>query len=488
MQKAYDTFLLSEVTAVLVAKTGSYDAYRYECACCGEEVYLAAADNIDKVNHSQRKLPDPHFRHRTGNNDVKCEYYLGQFGAISTDANSRKSKSERAEFYFDYNTKLFYLGLKFNETELSFYEKHSAVFELRTSLQSQPFFSQHINGTKFMPDVQVLIPLDKFSNSYFLSNTLNGIEREYHVFNDTKNAPTFFKLHSGDRYTRAKLVRSSVLYTNISYLAVFQEQNQYWNPVNYSLPKEIRIENSFNFETMRIKFIGKVITIDSKAAQVEHMISSWGYQLETSETLTLLWPPAVLTDDLFTIDSASAYLYASFDLLPHGNINVHSADISIICDGLTKVTVNSRTKIYKKNAELIIENRAQDPDCCTEMFIDFQSAAEFQATDDSFFLFNHSGVANLSKGEIVQLTPNSHIMHYTQGYLDKVIKPQDSTTLSAEELIQDSLVYYKRQEPINWDDFESCDLSQTAFNYIDDCDKTGLINSATKLLITEGLV
>jgi|GEM_PF-2420823 hypothetical protein len=32
MRKAYDTFLLSEVSAGLAAKAGSFEPYRYECA------------------------------------------------------------------------------------------------------------------------------------------------------------------------------------------------------------------------------------------------------------------------------------------------------------------------------------------------------------------------------------------------------------------------------------------------------------------------
>jgi len=69
MLKAYDTMLQSEVPADLAAQSGGFEPYRYECACCGEEVYIAAAYSTSMV---------PHFRHRSGNNDVECENYLGQ--------------------------------------------------------------------------------------------------------------------------------------------------------------------------------------------------------------------------------------------------------------------------------------------------------------------------------------------------------------------------------------------------------------------------
>lgn len=143
MRKAYDIFLLSEVSADLAAKAGSFEPYRYECAHCGEEVRLAAVGSTSMV---------PHFRHQSGNSDVECEYYLGQYGAFSTDARSRKSKNERAEFYFDSNTKMFYLGLRFSEDEISAYEQLSTTFELRAASQAQPFYSLRINGKNFTSD------------------------------------------------------------------------------------------------------------------------------------------------------------------------------------------------------------------------------------------------------------------------------------------------------------------------------------------------
>ena len=89
MRKAYDTFLQSEVYADLAAKNGGSEPYRYECAYCGEEVRIAAVSSVSMIAH---------FRHRSGNNDVDCENYLGQYGAISIDSHSRKSRNERAEF------------------------------------------------------------------------------------------------------------------------------------------------------------------------------------------------------------------------------------------------------------------------------------------------------------------------------------------------------------------------------------------------------
>jgi len=480
MQKAYDTFLLSEVSADLAAKAGSFEPYRHECAHCGEEARLAAVNSTSMV---------PHFRHRSGNSDVECEYYLGQYGTFSMDARSRKSKNERAEFYFDSNTKMFYLGLRFSEDEISAYEQFSTIFELRVASQAQPFYTLQINGRNFSADTQRLIPLDNFSYSYFLSNTLNGIKRKYEVFNNiANNAATFFKMQVGDSGYRAKLVRSSVLYTNTPYFIVIQSQNQHWSPVDICLPSEIKVENTFKFETMKRKFIGKVLDITAKTAQIDSLLSYWGYQLEAAETLTLLWPPAILSEDISLINANAAYLYSTFELQAYGNINVHSEDITKIADGLSMVAINPRIKVYKKNSELMLETFEQKSEAYINIPVTRTVEKNYRVPHDASFLFNRSGVLPLSKGVTVQMTPDSEVRHYTNGYLDGIVTPPEPTVMSGESLLQDALKYYKRTEALNWDDFESLDLSQTAFQYIESCEKSKLINSAVKCFIKEGWI
>jgi hypothetical protein len=221
MRKAYDTILQSEVFADLTARNGGSEPYRYECARCGEEVYLAAA-------HS--KIVVPHFRHRSGNNDVECENYLGQYGTISIDSRSRKSKLERVEFYFEKSKKIFSLGLRFSDNEINAYEQRNIAFELRLPDADRAFFTLQINNTNFAPDIPTLITIEKFSFSYFLSNTLDETKRK-HDFFKFGCKPTFFKLQGNNSDCKAKLVRGAVLYTNILYFVAYQSQ--------YSAPDDV---------------------------------------------------------------------------------------------------------------------------------------------------------------------------------------------------------------------------------------------------------
>lgn len=470
MRKAYDTFLQSEVSADLAAKSGGLEPYRYECAHCGEEVRLAAAGSTSMVAH---------FRHRSGNNDVDCENYLGQYGAISIDSRSRKSRNERAEFYFDSSTKMFYLGLCFSGNEIATYEEESAKFELRAFAQEQAFFTLRINNINFRPDTPRMIPIERFSYSYFLSNTLNNVKRRYEFFKKD-GSPTFFKIQGNDTDYRARLIRSTILYTDVPYFAVAEAQHSF---PQTNLPSCIEVKDTCRFETMGKRILGQVIVIRNKTADVESLFESWGYQVEASETLTLLWPPAVQIKEVSTIYSNNAFLFSSFSLEPHGNINVHSTDIQKMGSGVSKISVHSRVKVLRKNAEIVIDRDTACP-------VDYDSLplAENWADDNTYFLFNRSGTTPIGEGQSVSLTLGSFIKCYTSGYLDEIIYPVQQKEVSGELLLNDLLAHYKRTESLSLESFAELDLSDTASRYLEECIESGVINSAAKRLIEEGRI
>jgi hypothetical protein len=480
MLKAYDVLLMSEVSASLAAKSGSSEPFRYECAHCGEEVRLAAATS---------SLVVPHFRHHSGNSDKECEFYLGQHTALSTDARSRKSKTDIAEFYFDHHTMMFYLGLRYSHEEIVHFEKLSTVLELRTSTKENAFCSIRIDHKGFASHVQRMIPLDSFSQTYFLSNSVDMTFREHNVFRNSGNcSPTLFKVLTGDTGNRAKLVRSGVIYTNVTYFAAYHNPAKWGFPPDVLFSKEIAVERTVQFETMNRKFLGKYLTISVKTAHIDRLLSSWGYRLESSEVLTLLWPPAILSNDVLQIHSTSAYLLSSFELHAHGNINIHSDGIKRITDNITKVSVSPRTKVLKKNVDLMIEYSSNKLLETSKPSISYTYAGYFQIMDKNFYIFNRSGVLPLIKGAFVHMTPNTEVRHYSYGYLDGVVVPHKLTKLSDSSLLYDIISYYKRTDLFDLNDFESLVLSHTALQYINSCKETGRINSTVKRFIEEGLI
>lgn len=477
MRKAYDTFLQSEVSADLAAQSGGLEQYRYECAHCGEEVRLAAAGSVSMVAH---------FRHRSGNNDVDCEKYLGQYGAISIDSRSRKSRNERAEFYFDSIFKMFFLGLSFSDNEITAYEENSAKFEVRASSHEQAFSTLRISNLNFTPDTPRMIPIERFSYSYFLSNTLNNVKRRYDFFKKD-GLPTFFKIQGNDTEYRAKLVRSTIIYTDVLYFVV--AESRFSLPQTSYLPYDINVSSTFRFETMGRRFIGHTLTIKNKTTDVESLLSSWGYQVEASETLTLLWPPAVQVNETSVICSDNAFLYSSFSLEPHGNINVHSTDISKIGNGISNVIVHSRVKVFRKNAEIVIDGETTYSADYETLSLEERNIHIFTVPDDStYYLFNRSGVAPISEGQSVMLAPGSLIRHYNSGYLDGIVYPTQQNELTGKPLLDNLLAHYKRTENLSLEAFATLDLSDTATEYIEECIETGVINSAAKRFIEEGQI
>lgn len=477
MRKAYDTILQSEVSAFLAAQSAGFAPYRFECACCGEEVYIAAANSTRRV---------PYFKHRNGNNDIACENYLGQYGALSIDSHARKSNRERVEFYFVNKNKMFCLGVRFSEDEIRVYEQQSVDFELRTNISELPVYTLPINKFHFAPDDPTLISLNIFSYSYYFSNSLNGTRRKYE-FLKFGNTPTIFKIQGNDSDFKAKLVRGTVLFTNVQYL--FVSQSRHSTSQEICFPEEIQINNIFRFETMGLNFVGITLSILEKTVCTEKLLKAWGYQLEISEKLTLLWPPAPVINDVSTITSNNVFVFSSFDLQAHGNINVHSRDILRIDEDIFRILVKPKTHIFKKNAEIIID-RAELPNYVynqISIYKDNQSSFTIP-NKGSWFLFNLSGVSILKSGQVVYLTPQSVIKCYESNYPTYMIYPCCQEKLANGDLIDDILMHCKRTEKLDLEQFMSLALSNTASQYIDKCSVSGSINSIVKQFIMEGLI
>jgi len=446
----------------LATKSGGFEPYRYVCVRCGEEVYIAAA-------HSEHVVP--YFKHRNGNNNVECENYMGQYGEANANSHLRERNREEVELYFQLDTRTFCLGLRYSEDEINVYEESNAIFEIRESPTEKAFVSLPIDTMYFMPDAPTWIPIDRFSFSYYLSNTVDK----------TKHSPMFFRVQGQDG-DKAKFVRSSVLYTNVQYCAVFPHSFIYrWdNP-------DLVIKAAFSFKTMGKQFVGVSLIIKRKTALLDAILSSWGYELESSEMLTLLWPPATLKNDVSIVDSDYAFLYSSFELLAHGNTNLDPGDINKVTNNVSRILVKPKAKIIRKNTEITIDKGKQFSHCFKELSITVITANTFTVSDDStYFLFNSYGVRKLSKDQTVPLTPQSMIRRYSHGYLTGCVYPVIQKELTGKGLLIDILLHYRNTKVFDNDDFHSCALSKIASHYIDKCKVEGFINTAVQRLIKEG--
>lgn len=477
MHKAYDTFLQTEVFANLVSYNGSTEAYRYECSCCGEEVYIAAPFSTRMIAH---------FRHRISNNNIECENYLGRYGIINENPNSKRKSRERVEFYYNSISKTFNLVLRFSEQEIQIYEQKLVEIEIRTNFKNSPFRSLKINRTNFSADASTQITLDNFSYSYYLSNTLDGVRREY-VFFKPNNKPSFFKLLGQEKDFNARLVSSNVLYTNTLYFVAFL--NKHTIPLEFQPKNGIEISETLHLNTANQEFLGLVISITNKTQSIDQLINTWGFQLESAETLMLLWPPAQLINENSAINSDFAYIYSTFELHAHGNTNLNSTEFSKISQGISRVTVNHTTKISNKNAEIFIDKITP-----TLTTIDTSKPSEyytnsFEIPDNgSYFIFNSSGVSKLSSGQVVYLTPSSKIVRYSASYPIEYIYLDQKNIMTCEMLLEDILSHYKRVEGFDYSFQNTQVFSEIIEKYIEICSERKLINPIVKRLMEEGLI
>lgn len=121
VHKAYDKILQIVVTAQEAAINDGFESDRYICVVCEEEVNVAAANSTERAVH---------FRHRRGNNNVECEFYLRN----SINNSSEKNRIiESGEVYFDQLNKIFCLGLRFKDNEIEELEKRGVVAKLRSN-------------------------------------------------------------------------------------------------------------------------------------------------------------------------------------------------------------------------------------------------------------------------------------------------------------------------------------------------------------------
>ena len=470
MQKAFDTLLQTVVTAKSAAENGDNEAFRYECLCCGEEVFLAAQDSIYKAIH---------FRHKSGNNDKDCELYLGE-GLIHTPHN-RKNKQERVEFY--YNNKCFRVGFNFSEEEISEYEKTGALLEIRDNRNSSPFFNTQIDHSTFSDGIQEQFVLDKYAVPFYISNTLSNKRREYYVFN--YNVPSFFKILNSDpddENFNAKLIRSKSIYTGVRYFIAWIGRNT--AKIKLKDISDVLIEKEIEFTTFgRTTVWGLVVSFKDKSPMLDKILSDWGYNLDTSESVSLLWPPAYEKEGKLAVSSSEVYLYSSFSFQGLGNINTTDGCISKISENITKVSLCDSIHILKKNAELEIFKEPLSSTILSLEVKEEQTDLFCVPNKNTFFLYSELGATKLTEGQKVFLTPDTFVVEYIGNTVTQIIRftePMESTIEEKFfEIISNYWVIKEYQNIIS-----PTSLPQIISQYLDYCKGTGCINAAVDKLIT----
>ena len=470
MLRAFDTLLQTTVSANAAAANSDNEAFRYECLCCGEEVFLAAQDSVYKATH---------FRHRSGNNDKDCELYLGQYSVSPSSPLKRNKKANRVEFYYNNIHKGFYVSFRFSEAEIAAYESLGVCLEVRSSRSLRPFLLQEINHTNFHDDSPEKYMLEMYASSYYISNTLNNIKREYSLFGTT--GPTFFKIQGEDTDYIAKYIKSKSLYTNVKYYIAWPGQNT--AQIRLAKVPGVEIDELQQFKTMNNCMVWSLVaTFTDKNPQLDALLQTWGYTLSTSEELTLLWPPSYENDETLYVSSNKVFVFSSFVLQAHGNTNVPSHAIHKVDDNITEIEISEKLRILKKNVEMTVVTTEFDSEYISQNVKHVTTEKFIVPESGKFYRFSSRGVEKLSSGQVVFLTETSSVIEYCGNYVSTVITlPKGETTLTQRML--DALAYYWVSVP--FEEKKEGHYPEVIARYLHESKVKGCINKAVSTLLEE---
>lgn len=479
MDKAFDAVFQTEVDAETIAKT-SYrtlgNRFRYQCLCCGEEVYLAAADSTVKT---------PHFRHRRGNNDTDCERYLGQPGALEHYVHIRKHNREHVGFYFNIECMTFEISLIYTLEEIDGYAMNASRLSFYTKYYSQPFLTVPINRSNLIPEVCNYFTLNEYANDYYISMDTDNekvvytdiIKREYKL--------NIYRIKQSNCHYKRNI--SNILYTDYNYLAI--SENEIYIKELTDLQNIETDGDVFSFITQgrefyAVKFVIQFINYSSKVYFQNHE-----FRVETSETMAVLWPPVFARDLVSVCPTEKVYMLSSFELVPHGNINSKGMNIQNLCDNVYEVTFKEQVTIYEKNVEsrIIKEERAINETIYEEPQIIYTDKYSVPDTYD-YYIFDQNGCSKLTTGSKVYLSSTDRIIGYKNGHIKAIVLANPVEKLDKKLLINDIMKYHPQSEPFEPDDFMDIELDEAVLPYMEDCYRSGRINTVIKQYIKEGRI
>ena len=478
MYKAFDAVLQSEVDAAVIAKT-SYcflgERFRYQCLCCGEEVYLAAADSSER---------SPHFRHRKGNNDTECERYLGQLDTVERFGLLRKHKQGHIEFYFNRDRMTFEICASFTEEELQAYEKENNKLMVSSKYCTDPFLSIPLSKEVFVPGRKSYFTITEFSTQYIVSFDSGFNNCAYQdVMRDTKKI-NIFRVGMQDEHCRHQT--SSLLYTNTEYVGISENEEtmQELTSLEYIISEEL-----FSFVTENRVFYGLKFSVKQAELSVRYFFQKHDYQIETSESFSILWPPIYVRNSRSICTGGTVYVHSSFELIPNGNINVDDIFAREINGDVLKLHVDDEVIIHEKNIDICIQKeRKQGRETVLEEPVATYSDRYTVSDQYDYFLFDQNGCTRLIPGLNVYLSESDRIVGYKNGHIKAYVYACPKEKTDTGQLINDVVKYHPQSEPFEPDDFMDIMTDETVLAYLENCYRSGRINTVVKRYIKEGLI
>lgn len=479
MDKAFDVVFQSEVDAAIIAKTLYHtrgERFRYQCLCCGEEVYLAAADSTTK---------SPHFRHRRGNNETDCERYLGQQGALEHYLSIRKHSKKHIGFYFNIEQKIFEISLTFSSEEIEKFHADGNKLSLYAKYHADAFFTMPINKENLIPDVYNYYMLDEFANDYYVSYDNSDTKVKYPDVIRRDFKLNIYRINLTNSHYKRNT--SDILYTNCRYLAVSENEDYITELVHLHC-----VENEddiFSFITQGKQFFAVKFVINFVDYYLKLYFRNHDLSVECSEVMDILWPPVFLRDNVFVSNSEKLCISTSFEFIPHGNIDSNEMKVKNICENVFELSFDEKVSIVEKNVEcrIVKEERELSNSNFEKPERIYANTYTIPEVYD-YFLFDKNGCTPLLAGTKIYLSDRDHILGYKNGHVKIIILAVEKKELDKEALIQGIIKYHPQEELFEPDDFMNILVDENVLSYIESCYRNGKINTVIKRYIKEGLI
>lgn len=479
MDKAYDSVLQCEVDAIVIAKTLNNleeNRHRYQCLCCGEEVYLAAADSSERT---------PHFRHRRGNNDTECERYLGQPGALEHFVEMRKNKQEYIEFYFNNARMTFEIGASFTEEELEKFEVKKQMMAVFSKCGTKPFLSLPLNRKVFIPGEKNYFTITEFSPDYYVSF---DSEDSYYIYRNvmkTDEEINIFRVKVQDEHSIR--LATSILYTGTKYIGISENEEiiQELAMLEYVISEDV-----FSFITDNRRFYGVSFSVNRAEYSVLYFFQQYNYQIETLEKFNILWPPVYIKDTYLSCSKDTVFVHSSFELIPYRNTSIAATNLKKISRDILKLYINDKVSIHEKNINVCIKREKKVEIETIQGKPEIIYSDRYTISDDyDYYLFDKNGCTQLIYGSNIYLSESDRIVGYKNGHVKKCVYACPKEKTDTRQLINDILKYHPQSEVFNPDDFMNITTDETAvLLYLESCYRNGRINTVIKQYIKEGLI
>ncbi len=492
MDKAYDKRTKREVFAKDLTIRDK-DMYRFKCLACDEYLTLSAVGS---------KKQSPHFRHKNGNNDKDCDYYI-KFYQINSGSGKYylpdSENNKKSYIFFNSKKNNFEFGLFFYYDEIEeLYNNDSKI----TIEQDSAKIYNKVPITK-VPLVRNSFTYFKMKNPFkdlkiFIDDKLTNVVKKI----ENKNL-LFFQVKSNNL---SKLISNTDnLYLDTEYIAMSKKRKKIKKLINLvSNDGNLKINE---LETSGETFFWTNLKFEIINSNIDIFLDSNGYNLKKSESIDIIWPPLYESNEELISMFDNLFLNSSFKLEKDKNTNASFEIIKSFKKEIYKLEITDPILIGKDNIDLkIFKDKYDDQKDDTKTFKNLQarsckileSDSVFKESIDNYgnlllrdydyYLLNYCGIRRLYPGETVILKKNEKILGYEKRFKRIEILPDLKKELSMEDKILDAIRFYPKLGAYTNNEFKDYSANEFLKEYLKVCQENGQINSVVKSYLEKGLL